>query len=119
MKEFFHPPSGGLPEGPEPTAHLDPLLDRRLDRRPWEIRAAQWRAWALAEEVFGRGVEVRLSGRTGAMGFRGLLSVSVPFSDLEEHRRREALFLAWVWDDPILNRVPLVFVFEPIPAWVP
>ncbi len=122
MDEFIpsfpqsHDPGGDGPEGME---HLDPILDRRVERRPWEIRAAQWQAWALAEAAFGRGVRVTLTGGTGAMGFRGILTLSVPFQELAEHRRRESLFLAWAGRDPALVRVPLVFVFEPEPVAMP
>ncbi len=119
MDELFRPRPGSSPESPEPTEHLDPLLDRRLDRHPWEVRSAQWRAWALAEEAFGNRVQVRLTGRAGAMGFRGLLTLSVPFTGLGDHHRREALFLAWVGRDPVLTRIPLIFVFEPAEALRP
>lgn len=113
MDDLFQPPSGKQSLGPEPTEHLDPLLDRRLEKRPWEVRSAQWRSWELAEAAFGTGVEVSLAGRVGYESFRGLLSVKVPFRSLADHRSRESLFLAWVSSDPVLTRVPLIFVFEP------
>jgi hypothetical protein len=61
-------------------------------------------------------VEVRLSGRVGYQSFRGLLSVTVPFRSLADHRAREHLFLSWASRDPILARVPLIFVFDPAPV---
>jgi hypothetical protein len=111
-------PSGstGLPQNIE---HLDPFLEQRVEQRPWEVRSAQWRAWALAEAVFGEGVEVRLSGRGSYHGLRGLLTLTVPFSTLGEHRHREAIFLAWAGADPVLAQVPLIFVFEPAPVPTP
>jgi hypothetical protein len=98
---------------------LDPILQRRLERSPWEVRSAQWRAWALAEAAFGGRVRTHLAGKAGYASFRGLLTVVVPFRDLDDHRYRESLFLAWVSRDPVLARVPLVFVFEPDPVTVP
>jgi hypothetical protein len=119
MDELLRRRPGGESGGPEPQEHLDPLLERREDRRPWELRAAQWRAWVLAEAAFGSRVRVSLAGRRGAMGFRGHLTLDVPFHDLGEHRRRESLFLAWAGRDPVLARVPLLFVFQPSPAPLP
>lgn len=116
MDELFPPPPGGAPDEVEPTEHLDPLLDRRLETRPWEVRSAQWRAWELAEAAFGEGVQVRLSGRVGYQSFRGLLSITVPFRGLADHRTREEVFLDWASRDPILTRVPLIFVFDPAPV---
>lgn len=120
MDDFFPKPAGGgsLP-GPEPTEHLDPLLDRRVEHRPWEVQSAQWQAWTLAQAAFGDEVRVLLTGRRGFQGFRGLLTLTVPFRDLEDHRARESLFLAWAGVDPVLTRVPLIFVFEPEPVMVP
>ena len=105
--------------GPDPVEHLDPLLERRLEKRPWEVRAAQWRAWALAELAFGGGVRVSWTGRVGYQGLRGLLTLRVPFDDLPEHQARESLFLDWAREDEILTRIPLVFVFEPAPVSTP
>jgi hypothetical protein len=119
MDELF-PEAAGLPiNGPEPLEHVDPQVRRRLDRKPWEVRSAQWRAWTLAEAAFGTGVQVLLSGRTGYQGIRGLLTMSVPFRDLSDHRGRESLFLNWVSRDPVLARVPLIFVFQPDPVSTP
>lgn len=104
----------------ETTVHLDPLLERRVETRPWELRAAQWRAWALAEAAFGVGVRLSLSRAGGPPDtFRGLLNLAVPFRDLRDHRERERLFLAWAHRDPVLERVPFVFVFEPVPVEAP
>ena len=119
MDEIFQPRWGGsLPE-PEPTEHLDPFLARRVESRPWELRSAQWRAWDLAEAAFGTEVSVSLVGRPGHQNFRGLLYLSVPFRDLDDHRWRESLVLSWAGQDPVLTRVPLVFVFEPSQVLIP
>lgn len=119
MDELFPKAAGLPPDGAEGMEHLDPLLERRLDRKPWEVRSAQWRAWSLADAAFGVGVQVHLSGRTGYQGIRGLLTITVPFQDLSEHRSRESLFLSWASRDPILTRVPLIFVFQPDPLSPP
>jgi hypothetical protein len=113
MDELFSPRSNGPDGASEPTASLDPLLDLRIERRPWEVRAAQWRAWRLAELAFGPGVTVRLGGSGGPKWFRGLLTVDVPFRDIHDHRERESIFLSWVARDPILVRVPFIYVFQP------
>jgi hypothetical protein len=44
---------------------------------------------------------------------RGVLVLSVPFSDLERHRVREGRFMAAAAADPVLGRVPLLYVFGP------
>ncbi|MGD2122387.1 MAG: hypothetical protein PVJ76_11615 [Gemmatimonadota bacterium] len=119
MDELLRPHRAGQPADPEPTESIDPFLARRVERRPWELRAAQWRAWGLAEMAFGEDVEVCLAGRPGSPTFRGFLYISVPFLDLCSHNQRQSLFLAWAGDDPVLRRVPLVFVFEPKPVAEP
>jgi hypothetical protein len=118
MDEFFHPPQGGSPFEPEVTEHLDPFLAHRLETRPWELRSAQYRARWFAEMAFGADVQASLAGRPGYPSFRGLLYLRVPFRDLEDHERRQSLFLTWAGHDPLLARVPLVFVFEPCPVSV-
>ena len=119
MDEIFQPPFGRPLEEKERLEHLDPFLARRVEARPWELRAAQWRAWALAEMAFEGDVHVSLVGRPGHESFRGLLYFTVPFKDLADHQDREGLFMSWVREDPILTRVPLVFIFEPNPLPVP
>lgn len=119
MDELFSPRGRDLSGEPQGTVHLDPLLERLLERRPWEVRSAQWRAWQLAEMAFGKGVEATLTGRGGDDTFRGILNLSVPFRTMDDHRRREAAFLAWAHEDPILSRVPLVFIFHPDPVPAP
>ena len=116
MDELFSPRPRGLPGEPQGTVHLDPLLERRLERRPWEVRSAQWRAWELAEMAFGTGVEVTLAGQGGYDTFRGILNLSIPFRGMEDHQMRESIFLSWARNDPILSRVPLVFIFHPNPV---
>jgi hypothetical protein len=119
LDDLFFPPLSGRPEDPEGMVHLDPLLEQRVERNPWMVRSAQWRAWTLAEEAFGEGVRTQLAGRGGHAPFRGLLTISVPFRTLQDHRRRESLFLAWASRDPVLARVPFVFIFEPAPVEAP
>ncbi len=113
MDDLF-PKAADLPQDdPEFLEHLDPFLERILHREPWQVRSAQWRAWLLAEAAFGVGVRVHLSGRNGYQGIRGLLTLRVPFRDLADHRGRESVFLSWASRDPVLVRVPLIFVFQP------
>jgi hypothetical protein len=87
-------------------------------RTRWERRAGQWRAVDLAREVFGEGAAGRLEGFPPRGGFKGLVHLEVPFRDMEDHRAREDLFLALASSDPVLERVPLVFVFAPVPEAV-
>jgi hypothetical protein len=117
--DLFFPRPPSFPGDEEEIVTLDPLLERRVERSPWQVRAAQWRAWALAEAAFGAGVRTSLSGRGGHTPFRGLLTVTVPFRELDDHRYRESLFLAWVSRDPILTGVPFVFLFQPEPVPTP
>jgi hypothetical protein len=101
---------------PPGTVHVEPTLGERTAEERWEARAAQWRAMELAEDVFGGEVAARLTGRIGGHPFRGLLHLDVPFGDLAQHRLREAAFLAAAAHDPVLERVPFVFVFTPVPG---
>jgi hypothetical protein len=119
MDELFFFPKPGDPAEAPPMEQVDPLLSRRVETRPWELRAAQWKARFLAEMAFEGEVGVSLVGRPGYPSFRGLLHLSVPFRDLTDHEKRQALLMRWVGDDPVLRRVPLVFIFEPRPVHVP
>lgn len=119
----FVPRPPVFPDGePERTEHLDPERQIETERVGWTIRSAQWRARALAEEAFGGEVEVSLqpgspaAAAASAAPFRALLHLRVPFDDLERHRFREGLFDAWAARDPVLARVPFLYVFEPRPA---
>jgi hypothetical protein len=110
---LFDPMRGAVPGGDddEPAMlFVDPVLDQVQERVRWEVRAAQWRARALAEVVFGGEVEARVTGRLRGP-FRGLLHLDVPFQGLAEHRARERVFLAAAANDPVIARVPFVFVF--------
>jgi hypothetical protein len=109
---------------PQPIAHgsLPEPEHPRLLQRPhsvaeararWEVRAAQWRARAIAEAVFGRVGESSLVSIRPRGQLRGLLRLEVPFDDLGAHQEREARFVAAVEADPVLSRVPLVFVVMP------
>lgn len=93
--------------------------ERVAERERWAVRAAQWRTLELAREAFGEGAAVRLDGYPPRGTFRGLVHVRVPFDDLDDHRRREGHFLALAGRDELLERVPLVFVFDPDPARSP
>jgi hypothetical protein len=119
LDDLFLPRPPQLPDGPEEIASLDPLVERQVERSPWRVRSAQWRAWALAEAAFGEGVRTHLTGMRGYGSFRGLLTINVPFRALEDHRYRESVFLAWASRDPILTRIPFLFVFHPEPVHRP
>jgi hypothetical protein len=106
---------GGLPEPEHPRLQERPLSDRERRAR-WEVRAAQWRARALAEAVFGRVGESSLVGARAGGALRGLLRLQVPFDDIHRHREREASFLAAVEADPVLASVRLVYVIGPEPV---
>lgn len=86
-------------------------------RDRWERRAGQWRAVELARAVFGDEARGRLEGFPPRGGFRGLLELEVPFASLDEHRELEGIFLRLAGEDPVLERVPLVFAFVPVPEW--
>lgn len=103
-------PEGSGPERDHPRLHQRPLSAEEARSR-WEVRAAQWRARELAEVVFGPVSAMALSGLRGRGPLRGLLRLDVPFRDLDEHRVREARFMAAVESDPLLTSVPLVYVF--------
>lgn len=104
--------------GPDPASEATPLHDPRQERvqaeQRWELRAAMWQAAFLARSVFGRDVAVRLSECILEGPFRALLHVEVPFEGLSGHREREARFTAAAGHDPILARVPFVYVFSPL-----
>ncbi|CAN5645949.1 hypothetical protein BH23GEM11_BH23GEM11_07350 [soil metagenome] len=85
----------------------------------WELRAGEWAALDLARHVFGDDVEARLAGWPARAPFRGLLSLRVPFRSLADHRRREEVFLLLAARDPVVSRIPFVYVFEPAPIQVP
>lgn len=82
-------------------------------RARWEVRAAQWRARALAEAVFGGVTDMALTGMRPDGALRGMLRLDVPFEDMETHRAREARFLSAVALDPLLNHIPLLYVIGP------
>ena len=87
------------------------LQEERIQR--WEVRAAQWRARELAETVFGAGVHMSLVSLRHRGQLRGLLRLDVAFEDLDSHLDREAAFMAAVQRDPLLTRVPLLYVIGP------
>lgn len=103
---------GGAPDHEHPRLLQRPLSPAERRAR-WEVRAAQWRARELAELVFGEVASSSLIGLRPHGPLRGLLELEVPFEGLETHREREARFMAAAQVDPVLARVPLVFVFAP------
>lgn len=116
MSEFFPIPPQEGSDDPEPTGWQDPRLDREEARSRWRVRAAQWRVLELARLIFGEETGMRLSRSGPGHPFRGLLHLEIPFRGLEEHRAREAIFLAWASRDPVVAGAPFIFVFDPIPA---
>lgn len=113
MSAFLPTKGQGMPIDPDHPRLIERTLDREERRSRWAVRAAQWRARELAEAVFGAVGESSLLGMRVAGPARGVLVLSVPFGDLEHHRRREARFMAAAADDPVLGQVPLVYVFGP------
>lgn len=113
MSAFLPPFARGTEPEPEKREYVDHVRDVEEQRRRWAVRAAHWRAHALAEEVFGGRVETRLQGLRTDEGFRGLLLLDVDFRDLAEHREAESRFLAAAGGDPLLSTVPLVYVVGP------
>jgi hypothetical protein len=89
---------------------------RRVHRERLELQAAEWKALELARELFGRRASIRRAPFPSRGDFRGLVTLSVPFRDLDDHRRREATFVGMAGQDDLLACVPLVFVFEPLPV---
>jgi hypothetical protein len=81
----------------------------------WQMRAFQMAALELAQQVFGPEATVYLLPWAPHPLMAGGLTLQVPFGNLEDHRAREALFLALAGRDPILNRAPIVYIFQPQP----
>jgi hypothetical protein len=112
MTAFLPPTSvGGTREADHPRLQQRPPTEAERRAR-WEVRAAQWRAHELAAAVFG-GCASALVASHAAGSFRGLLRLDVPFVDLSAHREHEARFMAAVAEDPVLSRIPLVYVLGP------
>lgn len=123
MSELFPGPPvppGGDPEG---TEHVDHSVAEREARFRWTLQTARWRTRELAEAVFGEDVPVRVEqrvvGASGPHAFRALLRLTVPFRGLENHRSMERVFTACAAHDPVLSRVPLIYVFDPDPDRTP
>lgn len=106
-------PGGGGERSDVPDTLLPGLPTLAESRARWEVRAAQWRALELASAVFGPGVRGTLTGVRSEGRLRGLLRLDVPFDSLEAHKAREERFLGMVADDPLMTRVPLLFVVGP------
>ncbi len=113
--------------GLDPARAYPELIDRQdtVDtvRRAWELRAGQWQARHLAEVVFGGPVRCTVMGSSDPLSgrgpWRGLLQLDVPFVDLDRHRELEAIFLAAVSRDPVLEQVPFIYLIGPAPAPAP
>lgn len=90
--------------------------EHRLVRKErWKVRAAEWKVLELVQLVFGADASVRLARYPARATFRGLMSVQVPFLNLTDHRLREAVFLALAGGEAVLEQVPLIYVFDPVP----
>lgn len=119
-------PPGDEPDGPHPHTLVDPRIQEESWGGRWSREAARWKAVALAEAVFGKGVESDLAATPGRDSFRGFLHLRVPFRDPDDHFHRERVFVWAASMDPVLREVPLLFVFgiledvEPradLPGW--
>lgn len=88
---------------------------RAEDQARWQLRAAQLSALELAQEIFGPEATTSVLpwGARPPMG--GGLTLRVPFRGIDDHRTREALFLALARLDPVLSSAPFLFVFQPEP----
>jgi len=106
-------PGGGGDRSDRPEPHLQGPLTRAEQVGRWEVRAAQWRALELARQVFGSEVRGSMIGVRPRGPMRGLMRLDVPFDELVRHRAREVRFLAMAGVDPLLARVPLLYVMGP------
>jgi hypothetical protein len=107
-------PGGGGDRSDRPAPHLLQGVRSEAERLGrWEVRAAQWRALELARSVFGAEARGGMIGLRHHGPLRGLMLLDVPFDGIERHRALEARFLAMAASDPLLCRVPLVYVVGP------
>ena len=88
---------------------------RRVRKERWKVRAAEWKILELAQLVFGEEASVRLARYPSRAAFRGLMNLHVPFLNLRDHRLREAVFLAYAGGEAVLEEVPLIYIFDPVP----
>ncbi len=101
-------------------AHWVEIREERIpERQRWSIRAAHWRTLELARSVFGETVSLRSGAFAPRGAFQGLVHLEVPFHSLEEHREAESTFVSLASADELLGQVPLVFIFDPVPAASP
>lgn len=120
MSDLFPKPPVAPGGDPESTEYLDPSLAVREERHRWTLQTARWRARELAEAIFGDDVPVSLEpgppGSAAPLVFRGSLRLSVPFDGLARHRIKERLFTSFAAEDPVLSRVPLLYMFDVDPC---
>jgi hypothetical protein len=113
MSAFLPGAPHAAPSDPERSSLRQRPLSPAERRGRWEVRAAQWRARAIAERVFGHVTDTSLLGMRPDGPLRGLVRMSVPFLGLPDHLAKQERFLAAVRDDPVLSRVRLVYVLGP------
>lgn len=113
MSRFLPPVGRGESSHPDHPGLQERPLTQAEQQARWAVRAAQWRAYEIAESVFGAVTRSSLIGLRSSGEMRGLLNLEVPFVDLGTHRSLEARFMAAVDSDPVLARVPLVYVLGP------
>lgn len=101
--------------GPEPAhpSWSDRSLTQEERRGRWGVQAAHFRARELAEDVFDGPVRTGLLGVRSTGPMRAILRIDVPFSGLDRHHELERRFLERAHLDPVLSRVPLVYVLGP------
>lgn len=102
-----------LPDAEAAGATLFVEGDREVRRELALRMVARWRAAELAAEIFGTPLDHRMSRGVGGGGFRGVLELEVPFHGLDDHREKEALFVAAARSDEVLGRMPLLYLFAP------
>ncbi len=105
-------PWGGSERSDRPDTTLTVRLSEEERRFRLEVQAARWRAMELARANFGEEARGSLIGVRAGAPWRGLLRLAVPFEGIDRQRSREARFLAMAAADPVLIRVPLLFVFS-------
>lgn len=104
-------PWGGSERSDRPHTTIQVRRSEEERRFRLEVQAARWRALELARANFGEEARGSLMGVRRGAPWCGLLHLAVPFEGAERQRSREARFIAMASADPLLARVPLLFVF--------